>query len=261
MRGETRIPYFKFKESKLYYAQKNKQSKKGMCLVFIHGSGESSEVWRNQLDALNDNIELIAIDLPGHGKSEKMETLSMEVYIDVIRSLRQLLGKEKLIIAGHSLGGAIAQSFYFKYPNYVQALILCATGAKLRVNNFILNSLKNDFEAYLESIPIAAFYRKTQQSIKTQYVNQTKKMDPLIVYTDFSICDQFDTREKTPSITVSTLIIVGEADKLTPPKYSEFFEQHIEDAQLIVIEKAGHMVMLENPEKVNKKINNFVKSL
>ncbi|MFO8020534.1 MAG: alpha/beta hydrolase [Promethearchaeia archaeon] len=255
------MPYFKFKKHNIFYRTKRKLRKSSIVLLFIHGSGETSEVWKEQLNSLKINLDLIAIDLPGHGNSEKFSKNSMDLYIKIIKKFQTELKSEHLILAGHSLGGAVAQSFYYRYPDDVGGLILCATGSKLRVNEFILNSLKGDFEAYLKSIPIAAFYRETNQSIKTKYVEKTQELDPDIIYRDFKICDDFDTMDKTTSIHVPTLILVGNADKLTPKKYSLYFKQKIKDAQLKVIGKAGHMVMLEQPKKVNKEIEKFITNL
>lgn len=182
----------------------------------------------------------------------------MEVYVQIVKTLQNELNLGSIIIAGHSLGGAIAQSFYYQYPKDVKALILCATGAKLRVNNFILNSLQNDVEAYIKSIPIAAFYRKTDQAIKDKYVENTREIDPEIILRDFKICDQFNAMEKTASIEAPTLIIVGNADKLTPKKYAKYFKHQIDNAELVVMKNAGHMVMLEKPLIVNRNIENFL---
>ncbi|MBY9021102.1 MAG: alpha/beta hydrolase, partial [Candidatus Lokiarchaeota archaeon] len=67
----------------------------------------------------------------------------------------------------------------------------------------------------------------------------------------------FDTIEKTSSINIPCLIIVGKSDKLTPIKYSEFFHTKIENSDLHIVDGAGHMVMLEKPVEVNTSIKNF----
>ena len=163
-------------------------------------------------------------------------------------------------MCGHSLGGAIAQSYYFNYPQNVKALILVGTGAKLRVSPFILNTLKSDFQEYIESIPVGAFYRKTDKNIINAVIEDVSKIPREVVYTDFSICDKFDTLDKTSSISIPCLIIVGKQDKLTPLKYSMYFNNKIEKSELVVIDKAGHMVMLEKPDDLNRAIDDFLKN-
>ncbi|MHA1762580.1 MAG: alpha/beta fold hydrolase, partial [Promethearchaeota archaeon] len=98
------------------------------ALIFIHGSGGSSNTWKYQLNALNLNMNLIALDLPSHANSDPFEELSLELYVDVVKKLIEELELEEVILCGHSLGGAIIQSFYFTYPKKVKGLILVGTG-------------------------------------------------------------------------------------------------------------------------------------
>lgn len=130
----------------------------------------------------------------------------------------------------------------------------------MRVNPFILESLKNNYKAYLNSIPADAFYRKTPKEIINKYIAETSHIKVDVTLADFSICDRFDTLNKTRTINIPTLIIVGREDKLTPVKYSQFFQDNIKGSDLVIIEEAGHMVMLEQPEKINHAILDFIKN-
>ncbi|MFW9783133.1 MAG: alpha/beta fold hydrolase, partial [Candidatus Heimdallarchaeota archaeon] len=77
---------------------------------------------------------------------------------------------------------------------------------------------------------------------------------------DFKICDEFDTLDKTDSIDIPCLILVGKDDIMTPVKYSEFFHKKIKDSKLVIIEDAGHMAMIEQPKEMNKAIENFIEN-
>ena len=104
-----------------------------------------------------------------------------------------------------------------------------------------------------------AFYRKTDKSIINAVIEDVSKIPREVVYTDFSICDKFDTLDKTSTINIPCLIVVGKQDKLTPLKYSIYFNEKIITSKLVIIDKAAHMVMLEKPDEVNKSINNFIR--
>ena len=91
-------------------------------------------------------------------------------------------------------------------------------------------------------------------------VEEVKKTDGKVIYTDFTICDKFDTIDKTSSISIPCLIIVGKQDKLTPIKYSQFFHEKIKDSTLIVLNRAGHMVMVEQPDEFNRAIGEYIKN-
>lgn len=256
------MPFINYNDTKVYYELKKKNGEAGAsidALIFVHGSGESSLTWKNQF-SLDLNLDLIAIDLPSHGKSELVENLDLDLYVDAIHELINQLKLKSVILCGHSLGGAIIQDFYFKHPEKVVGLILVGTGARLRVAPMILESLSKDFQAYLDSIPVGAFYRKTDQNIINEFVSEVSKVPESVVFQDFSICDKFDVIDEVKSgkIKVPSLIICGKADKLTPVKYSQFFKQNIDNSELIIIKNAGHMVMLENPSELNEVIKNFI---
>ncbi len=163
-------------------------------------------------------------------------------------------------MGGHSLGGVVCQEFYFKYPNEVSALILCATGGRMRVSQTIFDSIKPDYQKYLNSFAIGTFYKKTSKSIIENAVFEVSQVDPEVVYSDFKICDVFDTLDKTNSIEVPCLIICGKYDKLTPVKYSQFFHDKIKHSEFHIIDEAGHGVMVEKPKKVNKAIEKFIEN-
>lgn len=81
--------------------------------------------------------------------------------------------------------------------------------------------------------------------------------DPLIYLNDLKSCDRFDIRDNLHRISKPTLIICGSEDSLTPVKYSRFLEENLPQSRLEIINGAGHMVMLEKPEAVNRAIINF----
>ncbi|TFF87307.1 MAG: alpha/beta hydrolase [Promethearchaeota archaeon] len=229
-------------------------------LVFIHGSGGDANTWKHQM-LENDLYSSLALDLPSHGKSDKFETLSLDLYVDVFKFLVDTLDYERVIACGHSLGGAIIQTFYFKYPQYLEALVLMSTGAKLRVSPAILDSLRSDYEKYLKYLNMVAFSKKTSDSVIEEYKDDSSLVGAEVTYRDFKICDNFNLFDKTNLIRAQCLIICGVDDKLTPIKYSKYFHSKIDDSKLVLIENAGHMVMLEKAKEVNKTIRNFVKGL
>jgi len=247
--------YLKVEDKKIFYIIR--ESGKSKALIFIHGSGGSSDTWKNQLN-LDVDYDIIALDLPSHDKSDNFSDLSLGLYVDVVHLFIKSLNYENIILCGHSLGGAIVQQYYFTYPKDVSGLILFNTGARLRVAPFILNSLKNNYQEYLDSLPAGVFYRTTPKEVIKPYIQETSKISAEVTYKDFKICDGFDALNKLSTIEVPCLIIVGKQDQLTPVKYSEHFRNNIKNSELHVINKAGHIVMLEKPNEVNQAIENFI---
>jgi len=199
--------------------------------------------------------------LPSHFKSDYYSNISFVLYLDALIGLIDHLRYQEVILCGHSLGGAIAQAYYFKYPKDLRALILVGTGARLRVSPAILEATQKDIKQYIDTIPVGAFFKKTSKDIINQFVSDTSKLKPAVIYTDYKICDSFDTLENTSKINVPCLIICGNKDLLTPPKYSQFFKEKIKNSKLVIVKNAAHMVMLEKPTDVDKAIEEFVNSL
>ena len=249
--------FFNYNGKKIFYEIKKAESKN--FLIFIHGSGSDSGIWRYQFD-IDNNYNLVALDLPSHSRSDKFETLSLELYVDVLQKFVGSLNYEKIILCGHSLGGAVIQSYYFAYPNFVNKLILVGTGARLRVSPVILDTLKKNFDKFLEDLPIVAFSRKTPTNIINEYVKETSKIGPEVTYRDFSICDKFDTMNMTSNIKIPIIIVTGKEDKLTPVKYSNYFKEKTTNSELFIIEDAGHMIMIEQPKLFNEIIKENIDS-
>ncbi len=223
-------------------------------VFYIHSSGSDAKQWRYQLEKIGG----YSIDLPNHGKSEGSEITSIDDYAYYVNEAIKLTCKSAVIV-GHSLGGAIAQKFYLNYPERCLGLVLVGTGARLRVLPEILENLKVSPENAIDKILEMGFYEKTghYEETKKKYL---KNRD--VLYLDLSLCDKFDLldgyRDGRITIDAPTLIIVGREDKLTPVKYAEFFKNHIPNSELIIIDDAGHMVMLEKPEEFNSALSSFL---
>ncbi|MFW9945800.1 MAG: alpha/beta fold hydrolase [Candidatus Odinarchaeota archaeon] len=249
------MPFFNYNNKKIFYQIKKNTNKN--ALLFIHGSGSTSNIWKNQFN-LDIDYDIVAIDLPSHSKSDVFSELSLELYVNVINEFTHSFSYQSLILCGHSLGGAIAQAYYFKHPNEIKALILCGTGGRLRVSQLILDSLKNDYDKYLNSFLLRAFYKDTPKKVIKNYKKETSNIGSKITFQDFKICDNFDTLDKTHTIRIPCLILCGDTDYLTPAKYSQYFHEKVQKSKLVIVEKAGHMIMLEKPKEVNQAIKDFL---
>ena len=257
------MPYIDFKGKKIFYLIKetNEARLNNRDIIFIHGSGGVSLIWQNQLESINLKYKLLAVDLPSHGKSDDISGITLDLYIEVIEKLKESLKLDKIILCGHSLGGAIALSYYFKNPDDIESLILCSTGARLRVSPKIFQHLSEGTKQYLNYIQPVLFHNKTPKSIVKIFLNQFSIVNPQVTHNDFQICDSFDRMKEMDLINVPCLILCGDEDKLTPVKYSQYFDEHIKNSRLHVIKNAGHMVMLEQPELVNQFIQEFIETL
>jgi pimeloyl-ACP methyl ester carboxylesterase len=230
-------------------------------LVFVHGSGGSHLQWNYQRSFFQKRCNVLLIDLPGHGEAGHLGETSVEAYATQVLQLVQTVSEEPICLFGHSLGGAIAQSFALSYPDRVKALGLVGTGARLRVLPAILRDVQEAFDDTIRMINEYAFSGKAPSDLIDLGIRTMLKTDPAVLYGDFSACDRFDVMDRVSEIVVPTLVITGRDDRLTPPKYAHYLADRIENATLEIIEGAGHMVMIEQHNRFNKRVLRFLKTL
>lgn len=231
----------------------------GEPIIFIHGVGGSSQYWYFQREYLKDRMEVILIDLPGHGQSIRKGCKTIEEARDMVRDVILETGIQKCYLVGHSMGGGIAMSFALEYPELLKGIVLVCTGAKLKVLPSILDGVMKDKEATVRMIMMDyAFSKKTPQKMKENGFKDMMKSSAEIIYQGFMSCDRFSAIGSLDKITLPTMIIGGKDDLLTPPSYSEYLHKKIKGSTLVIVEDAGHMVMIEQPDAVNQAIENFV---
>jgi pimeloyl-ACP methyl ester carboxylesterase len=231
----------------------------GEKILFIHGSGWNTHMWYSQRDYLKSSMEVVLVDLPGHGESSGDGYDSVKECTDAVHEMIREHDLGRCYIAGHSLGGAIALSLSLAYPDILKGIILIGTGARLRVLPQILEGVIKDKENTVRNISELAFSKKTTSVLKDQAIYETMKCKGEVVYNDFCACNRFDVMDTVNSICVPVLIICGTDDALTSPKYSLYLHEAINGSRLALIDDAGHMVMMEKPMEVNRAIEEFVK--
>jgi pimeloyl-ACP methyl ester carboxylesterase len=222
-------------------------------LLFIHGAGNTLHTWFNQFTLDIKDYYILAIDLPGHGRSEGSGFNEISKYSDFVFSFVQALKINSLALCGHSMGGAIALDFALRYPHILRGLILIGTGAKLRVAKEVLENTKKGY-----SYSYYAYSPKTDKSLIDLAEKEFTLTDPLVRYNDFLACDNFNVMENLKDIKTETLIIVGRDDQLTPVKYAEFLNREIKNSKIKIVDDAGHNVMWEKPDEVNLAIKDFL---
>ncbi|MBU2622642.1 MAG: alpha/beta hydrolase [Proteobacteria bacterium] len=228
-------------------------------LVFIHGSGGSSALWENQIDELKEDVNTIALDLPGHGRSSGSGMDSVADYCKAVADFIETVEVPDPVPCGLSIGGAIVLQLILEYTERYKAAILVNTGARLRVMPLILETIKKDYEKYLSTIPVFAASEKTDPRKLDSLMADTAKCNPETAYGDFKACDRFDVIDKLSAIITPVLILTAEDDKLTPPKFGVYMKEHIRKASMVNIRDAGHLSPLEQPEAFNRAITDFLK--
>ena len=242
----------------VHYEEAGDPAKK--TIIFVHGAGGSSATWFMQLKGLSTDFHIVAIELNGHGKSP--DRGESDIIHSYLHDIHEVVTKfDKPFLAGHSMGGALAQVYALNHQEYLSGIILVGTGAKLRVTPMVFNFLDNDFEGYVEAVGNFMFHEDTSEDMIEASKHEVRKCPVQIIRRDFELCDKFDIMDKVSQIKSPTLILVGDVDMMTPIKYSTFLKDKIEDSVMHVIESAGHSVMLEQFGVFNELIANWVNEI
>ncbi len=226
-------------------------------LLLIHGAGGTLTHWPPQVRRL-PRTAVYALDLPGHGKSAGPGCTTIEGYANVVASFIQALDLPPVMLAGHSMGGAIAQEVALRFPEKLAGLGLVATGARLKVSPVILGGIQTSFDATIARIAQFVYSPNVTPEMRAEYATHLQQTDPALLYGDFAACDAFDRRGQLAQVQLPTLIICGTADKMTPVKFSQSLHDELPNSELHLINDAGHMVMLEQPVTVAALLQKFL---
>ena len=228
----------------------------------MHGACENSSFWNHQ-KSLSDRFRIITIDLPGHGRSSPLpREIEIRNYSDIVSEFVSKTCKDKPILVGHSMGGAITLLNAIEHPGSLRGVVLVCTGAKLGVLPSIREGLRSRFEETVKAVVgPRQFSSKTNLETIRFVTNEILKCKNLVAASDYEACNSFDVRQKLQTISIPVLIIAGEEDKMTPAIWSTYMKENIPRSKLVVIRDASHLPMLERPGEFNRHLNEFASSL
>ena len=267
---------FTYQSSKIFY----RTIGAGKPVVLIHGFAEDGDVWKNQIDFLKEYCYLIIPELPGSGKSDLINDMSIEGMTEQIKELINhelkfpLQGAEGVwgqgvFLFGHSMGGYISLAFAEKYPNMLSSIALVHSSAFADSEEKKVNRLKsiefvkkNGAFEFLKAV-ITDLFTETWVANNPEIVDiQIQKSK---AFTDEAIIAYYQAMVNRPDRTAvlknfskPVLFIIGEHDKAVP------FEQSMQQCYLPaishihILRNTAHMGMFEEADKINKVLVDFI---
>jgi pimeloyl-ACP methyl ester carboxylesterase len=226
-------------------------------VVFVHGAGGNSLLWRRTLQGLSGSAKAYAVDLPGHPNGQ-ITCRSVGDYSEALYSFILEGSLVKPVFCGHSMGGAIVLTLALSHPEVVGGLILASTGAKLGVSPEILDGLKEHPMRAIENIITPWSFDSIDLGMGREARTALSVSNLPVFLNDYLACEGFDVRRDLPQITARTLVVCGDKDRMTPPRWSYYLAANIPSSELRFIKDSGHMIPLEKPEAFASVIQSFL---
>lgn len=229
-------------------------------VICIHGAGASSVVWMDTVRRLAPRRRVVALDLPGHGQSDRWHHPSVEMYRDAVGTVCAALGIAKAILVGHSLGGLIALSCAAAWPERVAGLLTVGAGLRLPVSERVFERLRDyaTFPAWLAGV---AWSPATPKEIVERWSGLMVTAEADVTTADFRAAAAFDGRGLGKRVRCPTLVLGGGDDLLTPASLSCKLGDAILGATVEILPRAGHMLHLEHPDAFHAHLDNFLATL
>ncbi len=234
---------------------------KKASLFLIHGASLSKMMWQLQMKMLPNTINILAVDLPGHGQNNMSGMDTIKALTKYTYHFINDLKVPQPVPCGFSMGGAIVQQLLIDYPTAFKGAILANTAAKLRVSRALLSAIETDYKRFVELVRNTMTLNPLEQNCISPIIDIIEHCAPEIALKAFNACNAFDVTSKISSIRCPVLIITSSNDLLTPPRYGDFLEKHINKSKQIRIKGAAHLSPFEKPFEFNQATLNFIDTI
>ncbi len=225
-------------------------------VMFIHGAANDHSVWALQSRYFAyHGWNVLAVDLPGHGKSPEPLLSSIEAMADWCSALLSQAGANQAAIVGHSMGSLIAVEFAARHAAQVSKLVLVGTAFPMKVSEALLDAAKARDHAALDMINVWGHSGAGQMggnSAPGQWMMgggmRLLERNAKPLHNDFTACNDYAlANESAATIACPTLVISGNRDLMTPIKAARSLASKLPNAKMRFIEHAGHDLMAEQP--------------
>jgi pimeloyl-ACP methyl ester carboxylesterase len=248
-------------------------SRADTTLVLIHGFPHDRWLWHAQAAAVGTTLagaRLLIPDLPGFGGSSPLAAAPhMDAYADAIAALLDEAGVRQAVIGGLSMGGYVALAFWRRHPTRVRALMLLDTkapadtdAAREKRRELIAAVTTNGMGPLVPALvtqQLGASTRETRPALVEQVEVMLRRAPAAgVAGAAEALMTRIDSTPTLATITVPTLVIVGDEDAVTPLSDAVAMSAAIPGSRLVTVPGAGHLAPLEQPEVVNAAIAEFL---
>ena len=241
-------------------------------VVFIHGAQNDHSVWGLQSRWFaHHGFGVLAVDLPGHGRSNGAPLPSIEDLADWIELLLEKVGAgdtaKTVSLVGHSMGSLTALECASRHPARIARVALVGTAVPMPVSDGLLNAAKSNEPKAIAMIN--SWSHSPRGTIGGNTVpgmwmfgaakRLTERQRPGVLHNDLAACNAYaNGMEAAAALACPALIISGSKDMMTHPKAAAKLASNIRDVRSVTLAGAGHALMAEQPDAVLDSLRAFV---
>ena len=226
-------------------------------IVFVHGAGMDHTVWTPfARHFARHGRNVVAVDLPGHGRSAGAPLESIEEISDWLILLLDALAITRAAIVGHSLGSIVALDAAARHPERVRAIALVGTTAPMPVSQAILDAAAADAPEAFHMLTEFGFSRRhlyggssnpgmwmAGASLRLQ-----QRSAPGVLHADMNACNNYDSGlQRAAQVSCPVLVVAGDGDRLTPLRGAQPLLAALPSPVVRVLRGSGHSLMSEAP--------------
>ncbi len=244
-------------------------------VLFLHAAGGAA---RNFGSVVRRVPGSSAIDLPGHGRAggeplrtiEAMAAFALRACESIGSRVRRegrpseapreidsqalsSAGEGRIVLAGHSMGGAVALAAAAAAPGRAAGVVLLATGARLQFSRSVADKARDDWEGFLAALAAGGSPLMT--------IEQLRQTGQAAVAADLAACVPWDGVALAPRVRAPALLVAGARDRVAPPALVRELAAAFPGSRVVVLDGAGHVLPVERPEEVAREVNAFVDGL
>ena len=229
-------------------------------IVFLHGAGMDHSVWTPaSRHFARHGRNVLALDLPGHGRSEGEAKKTIEDLSDWVVELLDLLAIPQAAIVGHSLGSLVALDCAARHPSRVRVIVMVAGTAPMPVSDAILEASANNDHAAFDMLTQWGYSKRHQYGGNSNpgiwMVGNTLRLfersRPGVLHTDMSACNSYQAGlERAAKVSCGVQMVLGADDRLTPVRATGPLRAALKSPDVRILEGSGHTVMVEAPNEL-----------
>jgi pimeloyl-ACP methyl ester carboxylesterase len=238
------------------------------CVAFVHGGEQDHSAWILQSRYLaHHGFGVLALDLPGHGRSEGAPLRRIEDIADWIAAALDAAKVKAAALAGHSMGALAALDCAARHPDRVQRVALLGAAFPMRVSPELLAATKNDEPAAHQMINAWSHYAYAHYPsnpgpgfwVLGGNLRLMQRQKPGVLHADFAACNDYAAGlERARQVRCPALFILGRRDAMTPSRSGQELVATVADSRVVSLEGSGHNLMAEKPDEVLDALAGFL---